>query len=143
MSKAQRNAQCACGSGKKYKHCHGKPGRPAPPWNRALTMTVVALGAGICLTGVWAVATADKTATDGRVWSAEHGHWHDANGRELGASLPVPGAAPVDGAVWSAEHGHWHDANGQEIPAAASSSGPPPGPAPAGKVWSPEHNHWH
>jgi preprotein translocase subunit SecA len=25
-NKVGRNAPCPCGSGKKYKHCHGKPG---------------------------------------------------------------------------------------------------------------------
>lgn len=140
MAKAERNAPCTCGSGKKFKHCHGKPGRKAPPLNRAMTGLLAAVGGGICLLGAWTVVTAEKP-NDGRVWSAEHGHWHDANGRELGSSVP-PSGPPVEGAVWSAEHGHWHDANGQEIPS-GSLSGPPPGPAPAGKVWSPEHNHWH
>lgn len=137
MSKAQRNAKCACGSDKKYKHCHGAPGRPAQPLNRALTAVVVAVGASICLLGAWALFNPDQTAADGRVWSAEHNHWHDAAGRELGAGAGGP--APVEGAVWSAEHNHWHDASGQELSVGAG----PDGPAPPGKVWSDEHNHWH
>jgi len=83
-------------------------------------------------------------APEGKVWSAEHGHWHDAPGTTAGAApqltpapggslapatpAPQPGSPPAlkpqpdgpapEGKVWSAEHGHWHDA-----PAP-----PPPGP---------------
>jgi hypothetical protein len=59
------------------------------------------------------VLMSDERGSSNRVWSAEHGHWHDASGRELGAGSSVPaaptGPAPA-GKVWSAEHGHWHDA---------------------------------
>ena len=56
-------------------------------------------------------------APAGKVWSAEHGHWHDApiDGLTAGNAQPgkltpqPPGPAPA-GKVWSAEHGHWHDA---------------------------------
>jgi uncharacterized protein YecA (UPF0149 family) len=27
-TKVGRNERCLCGSGRKYKHCHGRPGRP-------------------------------------------------------------------------------------------------------------------
>ncbi|MGB5527098.1 MAG: SEC-C metal-binding domain-containing protein [Gemmatimonadota bacterium] len=30
-TKFGRNERCPCGSGRKYKHCHGRPGRPKPP----------------------------------------------------------------------------------------------------------------
>lgn len=55
-------------------------------------------------------------APAGKVWSAEHGHWHDA------------GPQPT-----------------KENPTTVNTRNvsPPPGPAPAGKVWSPEHGHWH
>lgn len=110
MSKAQRNAKCHCGSGRKFKHCHGAPGRPAPKLNRAVSRTVFALMAAVVLWGGYSLATADKTAAaDGRVWSAEHNHWHDSAGGELGTSSgPGPtGPAPA-GKVWSVEHNHWH-----------------------------------
>lgn len=69
-------------------------------------------------------------APPGKVWSAEHGHWHDQKSPPQAAPGPTP-----PGKVWSAEHGHWHD---QKPPSQAA-----PGPAPAGKVWSAEHGHWH
>ncbi len=31
VKKIGRNAPCPCGSGKKYKHCHGRRGAPPPP----------------------------------------------------------------------------------------------------------------
>lgn len=66
-------------------------------------------------------------APAGKVWSTEHGHWHDAPGTQAlppttsqsitpqPASSPTftpqpPGPAP-EGKVWSTEHGHWHDIN--------------------------------
>lgn len=58
-------------------------------------------------------------APAGKVWSAEHGHWHNA-----------PGPGPVTGTNQQTAQ------QGQLIPQ-------PPGPAPAGKVWSAEHGHWH
>ena len=101
----------------------------------------------------------------GKVWSPEHGHWHDAPATSTPRSTPLsnplipqpstpstestsepPGPAPP-GKVWSTEHSHWHDA-----PVTAPSITPqsstkltsePPGPAPPGKVWSPDHGHWH
>ena len=50
----------------------------------------------------------------GMVWSAEHGHWHDAKNPHDAFSvkswdqLQRQGEAPP-GKVWSSEHGHWHD----------------------------------
>lgn len=55
---------------------------------------------------------------DGKVWSQEHGHWHDA-----APAAPAMASGPV---------------TPQFTPAPR-----PPGPAPAGKVWSEEHGHWH
>ena len=60
----------------------------------------------------------------GKVWSPEHGHWHNAGGvsaatgeaAPTGATTPAqqftpqPPGAPPRGKVWSPEHGHWHDA---------------------------------
>ena len=110
----------------------------------------------------------------GKIWSAEHGHWHDAPN----VRTPTSGTNPIQvttstaplvpgsnvnppmafsqpttpappGKVWSAAHGHWHDA-----PAGAMANPirtapqtrnvpQPPGPVPPGKVWSPQHGHWH
>jgi nitrate reductase NapE component len=63
-------------------------------------------------------------APAGKVWSAEHGHWHDAAGTQtLPAVVSPQPAAPQ--------------------PATSTPTPQPPGPAPAGKVWSAEHGHWH
>jgi hypothetical protein len=88
-------------------------------------------------------------APAGKVWSEEHGHYHDApvgaqtnagpNGAATATSpLPAGGAnqpqgeAPP-GKVWSAEHGHYHDAPAGATPGAvpgnpaANSAVPPAG----------------
>lgn len=59
-------------------------------------------------------------APPGKVWSAEHGHWHDATAppspiqiqaEQLGTrSGSGAGAPPEPGMVWSEEHNHWHKA---------------------------------
>jgi hypothetical protein len=72
-------------------------------------------------------------APAGKVWSVEHGHWHDAAPAQGGAS-PVrieqtAGAAPP---------------GARPLQLAQGSARPqPPGPVPPGKVWSAEHGHWH
>jgi SEC-C motif len=53
---------------------------------------------------------------EGKVWSPEHGHWHDATAAAAGSTPQPPGPVP-EGKVWSTEHGHWHDA-----PASAQSA---------------------
>lgn len=111
--KMGRNARCPCGSGKKYKQCCG-PAEAARSKRRSIyamiaTVAVLVLGIG----GLVALLRSESD-TPGRIWSAEHRHWHDANGRELGGGAASPGALPTGpapaGKVWSAEHGHWHDA---------------------------------
>ena len=47
----------------------------------------------------------------GKVWSPEHGHWHDAGVPGGHGPTPQPAGAVPAGKVWSPEHGHWHDAN--------------------------------
>ncbi|MEE9553781.1 MAG: hypothetical protein V3W18_05735 [candidate division Zixibacteria bacterium] len=84
-------------------------------------------------------------APDGKVWSAEHGHWHDAGTTDPAEDYkpgPQPPGLVPSGKIWSYEHGHWHDSSssGQDN----FNPGPPPaGPAPEGKAWSFEHGHWH
>jgi hypothetical protein len=111
--KISRNAKCPCGSGKKYKQCCGQKESPSTRWSKVAIVGVAALLALGLGHGLYAVLTA-KEPTDGRVWSAEHGHWHNADGTEITAPRPSGSGGP-----------------------------PPPGPAPAGKVWSEEHGHWH
>lgn len=187
-----RNEPCPCGSGRKHKSCcYGKSGASKAP---ALIIGAIALlgvsGAIYSLVskrsgGEKAPAPQAATAAPfnpkpqppgpvpaGKVWSREHGHWHDvapsSSGSPAASSSPIqiqppapvsagtpapppPGPAPA-GKVWSTEHGHWHDVPGAAAstttvapqPVVATTTTPqPPGPAPAGKVWSPEHGHWH
>ena len=80
---AGRNTPCPCGSGKKYKHCcalkesHARSQRSL--WTGILVVLVL-LG-GLLIAG-GAFTGGDEARSDGgtsgRVWSEEHGHWHDA-----------------------------------------------------------------
>jgi hypothetical protein len=73
---------------------------------------------------------------EGKVWSAEHGHWHDAK-----TGLATQPAIPADVAtrmkkpgvpedlknyVWSEEHKHWHR-KGEDGTHATAAIAPPPG----------------
>ena len=111
--KVNRNAPCPCGSGKKSKHCCGGAREEAAQgrWSKvALYAIAAAMVAGLVLFIV--DLTQEREGTAGRVWSAEHGHWHGPDGTHEGAPLTAPssvpsGAAPA-GKVWSPEHGHYH-----------------------------------
>lgn len=109
--KVGRNAPCPCGSGKKYKSCCERNAAPQRDWSKpALIGVAVAMALG-ALGFVVSLFNAGGAHADGRVWSAEHGHWHAADGSELNPGTPQaqpPGPAPA-GKVWSSEHGHWHD----------------------------------
>jgi hypothetical protein len=158
--KTGRNDPCPCGSGKKYKNCHGRKSLAAFFGRRGVIAIFIVgiVGAGILIT---VSHRSDPTAERpnvglpppvspraGKVWSPEHGHWHDATGAEAAEGMkqtaPPPGEAPP-GKVWSPEHGHWHDTGvvQNQAKTATSPVPQPPGPVPEGKVWSPEHGHWH
>ncbi|MDP6396611.1 MAG: SEC-C metal-binding domain-containing protein [Candidatus Marinimicrobia bacterium] len=123
--KVGRNDPCHCGSGKKYKICHGRSA--AGGGNRWMliggVVVVVALGfvANKILT-----SDSQDNPPPGKVWSPEHGHWHDAPVTSTPQSTPVSTPFVPQSSTPSAE-----------------STSEPPGPAPPGKVWSPEHGHWH
>ena len=117
--KIGRNDPCPCGSGKKYKQCHERMAEQSDWSKKALYVVGAALVLGL---GGF-VYSATSMPADGRVWSAEHGHWHAADGSELGAAatprfVPQPPGPAPEGLVWSAEHGHWHDAATGMEPAA-------------------------
>jgi len=78
MAPQGRNDACACGSGKKFKHCCALKAGRGPS---RVVVTLVAIG--ILAAIVIAITSARNDATPGRVWSAEHGHYHDASGREI------------------------------------------------------------
>jgi hypothetical protein len=150
--KTSRNSPCTCGSGKKYKHCCGlkevKRSRilavvgvviviglvlvGAIFVSRDSTQQPAAAGAAVDPAAVGSPQPAGVPGTPqppgpapaGKVWSVEHGHWHDAPGAPGAAGATAPAGAPQPGSL-------------------PPGSPQPPGPAPAGKVWSAEHGHWH
>jgi hypothetical protein len=80
-----RNAPCPCGSGRKYKNCcAGKTPLYKQPRVTGALVALVLLG-GLLVAGL-ALTQRDRggasgppgPAPAGKVWSAEHGHWHDA-----------------------------------------------------------------
>ena len=77
MPRTGRNESCPCGSGKKFKHCceSKKSGVPS----RVIALVVV----GAVLAAILIVVSRVRTTSGGVVWSAEHGHYHDASGREV------------------------------------------------------------
>lgn len=76
-----RNARCHCGSGKKFKNCHGavstKPGSKFPV-GYVVAAIVVAAALFVAYTNFTGGNQQPGEAPPGKVWSAEHGHWHDA-----------------------------------------------------------------
>lgn len=93
MEKLGRNDLCHCGSGKKYKNCHMNIESSGRGWNKAFVVaTILVVLAGIGIVGY--VTNTQKNAEaqggytpapppkgeapPGKVWSYEHGHWHDA-----------------------------------------------------------------
>ena len=76
MPRTGRNDPCPCGSGKKFKQCcTSKKDRSS----RALVAVLIA---GVVLAIVVIASNARRTSNSGLVWSPEHGHYHDASGRE-------------------------------------------------------------
>jgi len=149
-NKPSRNDICHCGSGKKFKNCHGKTiERSSQTW------VIVAV---ISLFLLWFLFF--QTSPPAETTSYSQG----INNKNIGGrpfkqpSTPLipnspnltptaPGPAPP-GKVWSVEHGHWHDAPlaPTTLPPQPGTSAPksqPPGEPPQGKVWSVEHGHWH
>jgi len=141
-----RNDPCPCGSGKKYKNCHAKKSGSLTSNRPLLAIVALVIVGG----GIWLVTALRSgppgEAPPGKVWSAEHGHWHDATQSALPQTTrqptPQPAGAVPEGKVWSAEHGHWHDEPGA-IPSPTQTTPQPDGEVPEGQVWSPEHGHWH
>jgi hypothetical protein len=74
MPKTGRNDPCPCGSGKKFKRCHGVEGAGSGA-SRLMLLAVAGAMLAALIVGI-ASFTGDRSTT-GRVWSAEHGHWHD------------------------------------------------------------------
>lgn len=77
MARTGRNDPCPCESGKKFKQCC------AAKQNQMSPLLLVALIAGAVLAVVVIVTSVRRSSSSGQVWSAEHGHYHDASGREI------------------------------------------------------------
>ena len=73
MAKVGRNEPCPCDSGKKYKHCCEKKTDSSKMSSLMLVAIAVAIVAAI-LASVF--SEGDTSAGPGKVWSAEHGHYH-------------------------------------------------------------------
>ena len=170
--KASRNDPCPCGSNKKYKNCCGKKGfrLDATLFKRIFLTVLLMAAAGWAgnrylfapdqdepFVSPFTTQQADRVqpltprppgpAPEGKVWSAEHGHWHETgtvNPDGEGKIYPQPEGLVPPGKIWSAEHGHWHDSSGTATGSENLQPGPPPpGPAPEGKTWAYDHGHWH
>ncbi len=116
--KTGRNEPCPCGSGKKFKQCCAQKGTPSHRlWNLGLLLLAVVFLAAAAM-AVYSTSTAERVAPPGKVWSDEHGHWHNANPD----AAPQPLGPALDGKVWSEEHGHWHDADASAADADADPS---------------------
>ncbi len=79
MAKVGRNEACPCGSGRKYKQCCESKGG-SPVQSRLIMLLIAAAIVAAILAGF----SSKGSSGGGGVWSAEHGHYHDANGRETG-----------------------------------------------------------
>lgn len=80
-AKTGRNDPCPCGSGKKYKQCCvGKAAEKTIFLTKWIAVIVGILGLLVAVGTVASFFTDDQRndAPTGRVWSSEHGHWHDA-----------------------------------------------------------------
>ncbi len=77
-AKTGRNDPCPCGSGKKYKQCcEGKAAEKTAFLTKWIAVAVGVLGLLIAV-GIVVFTDESRDAPSGRVWSTEHGHWHDA-----------------------------------------------------------------
>jgi len=133
-NKPSRNDTCHCGSGKKFKTCHGKTTETS-----SQTWVIVAV---IFLFLLWFLFFQTSPPPETTSYSPT-----PLIPQKQNLTSTAPGPAPPR-KVWSVEHGHWHDAplGTTTLPDQPETSAPrsqPPGDPPPGKVWSPEHGHWH
>lgn len=90
----RRNDPCHCGSGKKYKNCHmGKESSGLNNNKNLLYLAIMLVIVAIASFSIYynsqqspspnrnlqngSVAQPAGKAPAGKVWSTEHGHWHD------------------------------------------------------------------
>jgi hypothetical protein len=75
MSKAGRNDLCPCGSGKKFKRCCAHKVERSTS-GRIMLIAVIGAMLGALVLGIMSLTDDSAGPGPGRVWSAEHGHWH-------------------------------------------------------------------
>ena len=80
MAKTGRNDLCSCGSGKKFKKCHGI--KSASERQSRMLMIVVG-GAMIAALAVGLASVTTERRGPARVWDPAHGHYHTTAGGEL------------------------------------------------------------
>jgi hypothetical protein len=79
-AKNGRNDLCSCGSGKKFKKCHGIK---TESQRQSKVLMIVVGGAVIAaLAAIVSQVTTERTGVAERVWDPAHGHDH-VNGREV------------------------------------------------------------
>ena len=83
MRKIGRNEACHCGSGKKYKNCHQKIDVQKEATNKntliaGVVILIIVLAGIVLYLNSQSSNDAPGDAPAGKVWSSEHGHWHDA-----------------------------------------------------------------
>ena len=77
MPRPGRNDACPCGSGKKFKQCC------ASKKDRVSPALIAVLIAGAILAFIVIISNVRQSSNARLVWSPEHGHYHDASGREV------------------------------------------------------------
>ena len=81
MAKPGRNDVCPCGSGRKFKKCCERK-TPSRTQSRFLILAVGGAVLAAFAAGILSF-NADGSGSSTRVWSPEHGHYHDANGVQV------------------------------------------------------------
>jgi hypothetical protein len=82
MAKTGRNDLCPCGSGQKYKKCCETRERGGGTGSRVMLFVV---GGAVVVALIFGIAsfTGERSSGLTRVWSVDHGHYHDANGVQV------------------------------------------------------------
>jgi len=65
-------------TGEKFKRCCAARIRRRQARNAKVVPAALVLGALVAIVALFRSVDPDDTAPPGRVWSAAHGHWHDA-----------------------------------------------------------------
>ena len=108
--KIGRNDPCHCGSKKKFKDCCAQGSQN----KRIQKIAFISIGALVVIWFLSDIFTVSKNINNplptNRVWSEEHGHWHDVDTQPTKTPMQRPSGVAPEGKVWSEEHGHWHDA---------------------------------